>query len=66
MGMSHTPILVTIPKLDCMKSWSGVGPRPRLYRCQERLPGIAPIPVRITEPSASTTSIPHCMPMSTP
>ena len=30
MGISQTPIFVTIPKLDCMKSWSGVGPRPRL------------------------------------
>ena len=29
-GISQTPIFVTIPKLDCMKSWSGVGPRPRL------------------------------------
>ena len=29
-GMSQIPIFVTIPKFDCMKSWSGVGPRPRL------------------------------------
>ena len=55
-----------MPKFDCMKSWSGVGPSPRLYTCQARLPGSAPMPVRMTSPFASTISMPHCALMSTP
>jgi hypothetical protein len=37
-----------------------------LYTCHERLPGIAPMPVRITSPFGSTTSIPHWADMSAP
>ena len=48
-----------MPKFDCMKSWSRVGPRLRLYTCQERLFGIAPMPVRSTSPFARTTSMPQ-------
>ncbi|MCY1356933.1 hypothetical protein D9M69_434000 [compost metagenome] len=35
------------------------GPKPVLYICQVSEPGIAPIPVRISVPSASTTSMPQ-------
>ena len=38
---------------------STAGPKPFLCACQAWLPAIAPIPVRITSPLASTTSMPH-------
>ena len=45
-GISHTPILVTTPKLDCMNISVEVGPSPRLYSGQVGLLSIAPDPVR--------------------
>ena len=29
-GISQMPILVTMPKFDCMKTWSQEGPKPYL------------------------------------
>jgi hypothetical protein len=49
-----------------MNSWSGEGPRLRLYTCQALFPGIAPMPVLITSPFGSTTSSPHEAAMSAP
>ena len=59
--ISHTPILVTIPKFDWKKSPAWLGPYDSRNRCETLLVLIPPIPVRSSSPLASTTSMPHCV-----
>ena len=58
--MSAMPILVTMPRLDWVNMPSGNGPKPYGKSCHELLPGTAPMPVRMTSPVGSTTSMPVC------
>ena len=58
-GISQMPIFVTMPKFDCEKMPSSIGSMPILNCPQVLAFGMAPIPVRMTSPLASTTSMPQ-------